>query len=74
MQVPMNSSRILLDQEVLFEEINNILIPVQSENLGNAKALGFQRSKMGPYTHMKQFLIVETRELSHCPNSHFGLG
>ncbi len=29
--------------------------------MGNAKALAIQRSKMGPYTHMNQFLIVEAR-------------
>ncbi len=36
-----------------------ILISLESCNLGNAKALGFQRSKIGPYTHMDLFLIVE---------------
>ncbi len=39
----------------------HILIPVESCNLGNAKVLAIQRSKIGPYTHMNQFLIVEAR-------------
>ncbi len=51
-----------------------ILIPVQSENLGNAKALAIQRSKMGPYTHMNQFLIVEARGFGTAETSHFELG
>ncbi len=38
-----------------------ILIPVESCNLGNAKVLAIQRSKMGPYTDMNQFFIVESR-------------
>ncbi len=50
-----------------------ILIPVQSENLGNAKALAIQRSKMGPYTHMNQFLIVEARGFGTAETSHFEL-
>ncbi len=51
-----------------------ILIRVQSENLGNAKALAIQRSKMGPYTHMNQFLIVEARGFGTAKTSHFELG
>ncbi len=38
-----------------------ILISLESCNLGNAKALGLQRSKIGPYTNMDLFLIVEAR-------------
>ncbi len=39
-----------------------ILISLESYNLGNAKALGLQRSKIGPYTHMDLFLIVEAQD------------
>ena len=39
----------------------HILIPVASCNLGNAKVIAIQRSKIVPYTHINQFLIVEAR-------------
>ncbi len=41
--------------------LRDILVPVESCNLSNAKVLAIQRSKMGPYTHMYPFLIVEAR-------------
>ncbi len=40
---------------------STILISLESCNLGNAKALGLQRSKIGPYEYMDLFLIVEAQ-------------
>ncbi len=38
-----------------------ILIPVQSEKFRLCQSLGLQRSKIGSYEYMDQFLIVEAR-------------
>jgi hypothetical protein len=40
---------------------------------GLRQSLGLQRSKSGPYYNMDHFLIVESRELSRCPNCNFEL-
>ncbi len=53
---------------------HHILIPVQSENLGNAKALAIQRSKIGSYEYVNPFLIVEARSFVTAETSHFEQG
>ncbi len=65
----------VIPKKLIFSSVlEYILIPVQIENLGNAKALELQRSKIGSYTHMNQFLIVEARGFGAAETSHFELG
>lgn len=49
---------------------------LKNRDLGLAKASGFDRSKMGPYSNIGPFLIVESRELwlKHKPDSSTCLG